>query len=111
VLCSELSPVSRLASEGLGHDPMTQRVSRGFHRLGLFLAASPLFAGLAWSAYFVLAAWRSSPFSWYDFWAESPFDQILMFIVGPVAVAVAVALAVYGVVRAVGWVIGGFAAS
>jgi hypothetical protein len=89
----------------------SQRFSRGFRRLGLFLAAIPLLAALAWSAYFMLAAWRSSGISWHDFWAETPFDQTLVFIVGPAAVALPVALAFYGLIRAVGWVIGGFAAS
>jgi hypothetical protein len=56
-----------------GHDPMSaaQSVSRGFHRLGIFIA-------------------------------------VVLFLNG---LAIAVSLAVYGLVRTIGWVIGGFAAS
>ena len=83
----------------------SQRVNRGFHRLGLLLAA------LVWTAHFMFAAWKFSGLSWSDFWAASPLDQILAFYVEPTAVALVVALAVYGVVRAIGWVIGGFTMS
>ena len=55
----------------------SERVSRGFHRLALFLAVIPLLVALGWSASFVLDAWGRSGISWHDFWAETPLDQIL----------------------------------
>jgi ABC-type phosphate transport system permease subunit len=92
----------------------SQRVSRGFHRLGLFLAAIPLLAVFWLSAYFLFTAWEANAMngvSWHDFWAGTTLYQTLWVTVGPAAIALPVALAVYMVVRAIGWIIGGFAAS
>jgi hypothetical protein len=123
-----------------------QRDSRGFHRLGLFLAAIPLLIGGTWSVIYALneaapassenptpkssAATPSSgknltidgvdispvltpdqqnekldrmaPPSWRIKFAELLAKSLM--------ISLAVSLAVYGVVRAIGWVIGGFAA-
>jgi hypothetical protein len=123
-----------------------QRDSRGFHRLGLFLAAIPLLIGGTWSVIYALneAATASSenptpkssaatpssgknltidgvdispvltpdqqnekldrmaPPSWMIKFAELLAKSLM--------ISLAVSLAVYGVVRAIGWVIGGFAA-
>ena len=39
----------------------SQRVSRGFHRLGIFLAALPLIAGIAVTLFFAKSAGDSVP--------------------------------------------------
>ena len=72
----------------------SQRLSRGFHQLGLVLAAIPLVLGRAWTAL-------------------TPLMYSEMFKDGLIGIAgtLAATLAVYGIVRAIGWVIGGFAAS
>jgi len=131
-----------------------QRVSRGFHRLGLFLAALPLLAtiilmGIATSTavedhrhYEQLACVRNNasqdqlndpvatinlhelgcsddpqatiatselylaplpPFDWYS--------ALVWPLAGIVAGGLAGALMLYGLVRAIGWVVGGFVAS
>ena len=79
----------------------SQRVSRGFHRLGLFLAAIPLLVG---GALVITSAIDKVPeFSWLSAFAASVEWLGL-------AITLAVTLAVYGLVRTIGWVIGGFAA-
>lgn len=74
----------------------SQRVSRGFHRLALFLAAIPLLIGTYFS---IVIAYSGSSTE-----GDVTFTQARL------AITLAVSLAVYGVVRAIGWVIGGFAA-
>jgi hypothetical protein len=71
----------------------SERVSRGFHRLELFLAAIPLLAGGVFATYLAVDTANITP------------------LVRGLPITLAVTLAVYGVVRAIGWVIGGFAAS
>ena len=78
----------------------SQRVSRGFHRLAIFLAAIPLLVGLATSFY--VAKDVADP--------ENTGPFLINFGTG-LAITLAAALAVYCLVRAIGWVIGGFAAS
>jgi len=66
-----------------------QRLSRGFHRLGLSLAAIPLLVvGCA-------------------FIAGDPGADLLP----TLAITLAISLVVYCVIRAIGWVISGFMAS
>ena len=71
----------------------SQRVSRGFHRLALVVAAISLLVGGVSSAYVAVME------------ADYALGIILF------AFALAASLAVYGIVRAIGWVIGGFAAT
>ena len=72
----------------------SQRISGGFHRLGLVLAAChPTAAGRF--SYVALGA------------VEPSASEVLT----TVFVTLGVSFAVYGLVRAIGWVIGGFAAS
>jgi hypothetical protein len=123
-----------------------QRVSRGFHWLGLFLAAIPLLIGGTWSVIYALneAAPASSENPTPKSSAATPSSGKNLTIDGvdisPVltpdqqnekldrmalsswrikfaellakglTISLAVSLAVYGVVRAIGWAIGGFAA-
>ena len=139
----------------------SQRVSRGFHRLGLFLAAIPLLFGIGYSLTTPLEITnyglidhreyvcahnllQSDPKRFWDLTGEvrgsgfidlkavgcSDRDNALVvrqyvtdvppfnwwrsysLLVAPILALAAVAsLAVYGIVRAIGWVIGGFAAS
>ena len=138
----------------------SQRVSRGFHRLGLVLAAIPLVAGSLWTTAEVLTfvsgskrwhekqvVWAcarerlATPLSSHDdgevidlhklgcsqpgeravFWevrdARHPGDfsySSHLFTWGlalALGTTLAASLAVYGIVRAIGWVIGGFATS
>jgi hypothetical protein len=49
--------------------------------------------------------------SWHNLWAGSTFGRFMAFAVGPLLAALPVSLGLYGIVRAIGWVIGGFAAS
>ena len=122
----------------------SQRVSPGFHRLGLFLAAIPLLIGGTWSVIYALneAAPASSENPTPKSSAATPSSGKNLTIDGvdisPVptpnqqnekldrmalppwrikfaellakglTISLAVSLAVYGVVRAIGWVIGGF---
>jgi hypothetical protein len=82
----------------------SQRVSRrSFHQLGLLLAATLLAIGLP---LMVADAVRLK------LWDAGQGDiPVLIFAVLIALVGLGVAcLAVYGVVRAIGWVIGGFAA-
>jgi len=124
----------------------SQRDSRGFHRLGLFLAAIPLLIGGTWSVISALneAAPASSENPTPKSSATTPssgknltidgvdispvltpdqqnekLDRIALpswrvkfaeLLVKGLTISLAVSLAVYGVVRAIGWVIGGFAA-
>ena len=81
----------------------SQRVGRGFHQLGLLLAATLLAIGLP---LMVADAVRL------ELWDAGQGD-ILMLIAGVLIALVGLGiacLAVYGVVRAIGWVIGDFAA-
>jgi hypothetical protein len=84
----------------------SQRVSRGFHRLGLFLAAILLVVGLVFMA---LDLVHLKLFETLPRLEDLP---VLVFgiLAGLIGLGVA-CLAVYGLVRAIGWVIGGFAAS
>jgi hypothetical protein len=82
----------------------SQRVSRGFHRLGLFLAAITMVVG------FVLIAMDVVHLKLWDVGANQLPMVIAGFLVGLLEVGL-VCLAVYGLVRAIGWIIGGFAAS
>jgi hypothetical protein len=133
------------------------RVSRGFHRLGLFLAALPFVAGISfavvlfqdhnsarhkhdrlicaynyvqngmpdpppseaskmiislkqigcsdrdWDTVSYHEAANPSEFTWWD-WLNDEAPLCIL-------ITLAISLAVYGLVRAIGWVIGGFAAS
>ncbi len=144
----------------------SQRVSRGFHRLALFLAAIPFLVGGAWSLTVALGeasnakvrhehlvcaqmklkntpapapARAGQPKEWsfeefvginlkqvgcsdYDHdnvtyeEARNPpaFNWLATFgsaMLPSMPITLALALAVYGIVRAIGWVIGGFAAT
>jgi hypothetical protein len=82
----------------------SQRVSRSFHRLGLIFALIGGAITLVFIAHDVIALRL-----WEVTYGDLP---VLIFgaMIGLVEVAV-VCLAVYGIVRAIGWVIGGFAAS
>ena len=71
----------------------SQRLSRGFHQLGIVLAAIPLVLGIAWTAL-----------------APVMYPGMIPPLAG-IAGTFAASLAVYGIVRAIGWVIGGLAAS
>ena len=71
-----------------------QRLSSGCHRLGIVLAAIPLVLGIAWTAL--------TPIIYSD-----AIPHALTGIAGTFAAT----LAVYGIVRAIGWVTGSFAAS
>jgi hypothetical protein len=81
-----------------------QRLSRGFHRLGLI---SALIAGAVRIAF--IAHDAATLRLWEVTYGDLP---VVLFgaLIGLVEVAV-VCLAVYGLVRAIGWVIGGLAAS
>jgi hypothetical protein len=85
----------------------SQRVSCGFHRLGLFLAVIPLLAAAAVSAHWVFIRWMTNA-NWHDLWAGTTLYQALAITLEPAALALPVSLAVYGVVRAIGWVVAGF---
>ncbi len=75
----------------------SQKLSRGFHRLGLFLAAIPLlWVGLTIMAVGFRAGWASA--------VDLPSSEVLTTLL----VTLGASLALYGVVRAIGWVIGGF---
>ena len=71
----------------------SQRLSRGSHQLGIVLAAIPLVLGIAWTAL-----------------ASVMYPGMISPLTG-IAGTFAASLAVYAIVRAIGWVIGGFAAS
>jgi hypothetical protein len=136
-----------------------QRVSRGFHRLGLFLASITLVIGSLitallpdWSTPFPakwsfglvtrqpMPEWTSSdtgegpimevagtnvrmPSNYYDQPVDQRQDLLSRLIANNwrhkfaiplalgLAITVTISLAIYGLVRAIGWVIGGFAAS
>jgi hypothetical protein len=95
---------SGLAAEVAKSRERAQRLSRGFHRLGLILA---LIAGAVRIAFIAHDAVTLR------LWEVTYGDLPVVFfgaLIGLVEVAV-VCLAVYGVVRVIGWVIGGFAAS
>jgi hypothetical protein len=81
----------------------SQRVGLGFHQLGLLLAATLLAIGLP---LMVADAVRLK------LWEAGQGDiPVLIFGVLIALIRLGLAcLAVYGVVRAIGWVIGGFAA-
>ena len=68
-----------------------QRLSRGRHRLGIVLAAIPLVLGIAWTAL-----------------TPVMYPGMIPPLAG-IAGTLATSLAVYGIVRAIGWIIGGFA--
>jgi hypothetical protein len=78
----------------------SQRVTRGFHWLGLFLAASLFVIGLAFVVSNIMGVVG----------LYSPQTLIMRAAIGFVGLCW-VCLTVYGVIRAIGWVIGGFAAS
>jgi hypothetical protein len=118
------------------------RLSRGFHRLALFLAAIPLLAGIAVSVFIAketadsalqaqqvacahvedsapsggfftkkLAEINAAESTAACARAVSWGDQFSPRLGIGLAITLAGSLAVYGIVRAIGWVIGGFAAS
>jgi hypothetical protein len=103
-LGENLKPRSELAAEVAKSSERAQRLSRGFHRLGLIFA---LIAGAVRIAFIAHDALTLR--LWEVTYGDLP---VVLFgaMIGLVEVAV-VCLAVYGVVRAIGWVIGGFAAS
>ena len=70
----------------------SQRVSRGFHQLGIVLAAIPLVLGIAWTAL-----------------APVMYPGMIPPLAG-IAGTLAAFARVYGISRAIGWVIGSFAA-
>jgi hypothetical protein len=82
----------------------SQRVSRGFHRLGLLLAGITLAIGL------VLIAIDAVKLKLWDVGPSDVPVVVMGVLAGFIEVGIA-CLVVYGVVRAIGWVIGGFAAS
>ena len=85
--------------------------SRGFHRLGLFLAVLPFLTALAFSTYIVSAAWEADAMngvSWHDYWTGTAPYQSLWLAAVVMSFALPVSLAVYGIVRAIGWVVAGF---
>ena len=71
-----------------------QRLSSGCHRLGIVLAAIPLVLGIAWTAL-----------------TPVMYPGMIPHALTGIAGTFAATLAVYGIVRAIGWVIGGFVAS
>ena len=95
---------SELAIEVAKSRERAQRVSRGFHRLALIFA---LIAGVVRIAFIAHDAVTLR--LWEVTYGDLP---VVLFgaLIGLVEVAV-VGLAVYGLVRAIGWVIGGLAAS
>ena len=88
---------------------ISHRLSRGFHRLAIFLAAIPLLVGGYFSVLFAIG-FASRPTAdvslGHDWWIKFAEDLGL-----GIVITLAMTLAVYGIVRAIGWVIGGFAAS
>jgi hypothetical protein len=80
----------RMASQGL---------SRGFHRLGLFIAAIVLAIGIAVDVADIV---RLGPWAQKDLPVLIPGVLIGLIILGVACVAA------YGLVRAIGWIIGGF---
>ena len=70
------------------HQNRTQRIHRGFHRVGILLGAIVLLLGAA-----IAFAMRTEP--------DKVSEVVLIF--------VAVATAVYALSRAIGWIIAGFA--
>ena len=84
------------------------RITRGFHRLGLFLAAIPLRVGILWPAFLALSVLnvnRENGVSLHDFYINTFFPWVGF----GLAMALPVALAVYALVRGIGWVVDGFA--
>jgi hypothetical protein len=84
------------------------RITRGFHRLGLFLAAIPLLVGILWPAFLALSVLnvnRENGVSLHDFYMNTFFPWVGF----GLAMALPLSLAVYLVVRAIGWVVAGFA--
>ena len=71
----------------------SQKLCRDFHRLGLVLAAIPLVLGLGWTALTPVI-----------------YSNMFPHALTGIATTFAATLAVYGIVRAIGWVIGGLAA-
>ena len=67
----------------------SQKLSRDFHRLGLVLAAIPLVLGLGWTALTPVI-----------------YSNMFPHALTGIATTFAATLAVYGIVRAIGWVIG-----
>src|SRR5262245_64881026 len=93
-----------LAAEVTKSRERAQRVSRNFHRFGLVFALIAGVVRIAFIAHDVVTL---------RLWEVTYGDLPVVFfgaLIGLVEVAV-VCLAVYGVVLAIGWVIGGFAAS
>ena len=75
-----------------------QRIGRGFHRLGIFLAAMvPAILLAVMAGLFVIEVAVAEPTG-------------LSFTLAVVLGLIFLGLFIYGVVRAIGWVIGGFAA-
>ena len=120
------------------------RISRGFHRLALFLAAIPLLIGGYFSVIYAVGEASMPPAEvWskpalkieglapmplgFDRLTRDARDELVDQLADSLrsqwwanfskalgvslAITLAASLAAYGVVRAIGWVIGGFAAS
>ncbi len=96
---------------------MTARIHRGFHRIGVVLAAPPLLVGVVAAGYQSWLQWGAQPSSTSDiddaFWRRWNVDPAAMRHVqvadytGPL-IAIAMALVLYAVARAVGWVLARF---
>jgi hypothetical protein len=82
----------------------SQRVSRGFHRVGLFLAAITMLVG-----FLVIGLDVVHLKLWDIRLGDVPMVAVAL-LIGLLEVSLA-CLAVYGLVRAIGWVISGFVAS
>ena len=80
----------------------SQTLSRGFHWLGLLLAASLFVIGLAFVVTDIMNVFG-------HYWPNNPQTLIMRGTIGFVGLCW-LCLSVYGIVRAIGWVIGGFAA-
>jgi len=133
--------IDPLCGRGARSMSTSQRVSRGFHRLGLLLAIIALMVGSTLSVIYALneasPALSSNPMPkssaaipssgkhlTIDGVEISPtpdqqngkVDRMVLpywrikFAAKGLGISLAVSLAVYGLVRAIGWVIGGFAA-
>jgi hypothetical protein len=129
----------------------SQRVSRGFHRLAVFLAAVPLLVGVVWSTFVAIdiandarqnsacaqvvrtnKADRLQPSEFKDEQFDEPSGELrgipkiagsttcsafnfavvlLRSLAFGLAITLVISLGIYGLVRAMGWVNGGFAAS
>ena len=89
---------------------MTSRVARGFHRIGIVLALPPL----------LLAGWLATQRAWLP-WSSHPWDADPIVGQSPddrmwgaynnSLLLLGLAIALYAVARALGWIVDGFARS